>query len=221
MVCVDPVELAQALIRRPSVTPDDAGAMDVVERALAGLGFACRRMRFGGVENLYARLGAEGPNLCFGGHTDVVPAGDVEAWSADPFSGQVVDGVLHGRGAVDMKGGVAAFIAAVSTVIQDGPPAGSLSLIVTGDEEGSSHDGAKGVVAALLAQGLSPRDVADALAELKAVRVSQARLDALTIGADQTLELDGALLALADAIAARYFLQGPHLARQEKAEGLA
>src|ERR1700722_7827401 len=100
---LDPIALAQALIRRPSVTPADAGAMDVVEDALAGLGFDCRRMRFGRIENLYARRGLAGPNLCFAGHTDVVPAGDLAGWRDDPFAA-VLDGeVLTGRGAVDMK----------------------------------------------------------------------------------------------------------------------
>jgi succinyl-diaminopimelate desuccinylase len=153
MTSVDPIELAQALIRRPSVTPADAGAMDVVEQALSGLGFVCRRLVFGGIENLYARLGTASPNLCFGGHTDVVPVGDAQAWRQGPFDGTVVDGVLFGRGAVDMKGGIAAFVGAVSAVLQDGPMAGSVSLIITGDEEGSFHEGAKGIVAALLESG--------------------------------------------------------------------
>src|ERR1700722_17514579 len=104
-----PVSLAQDLIRRPPVTPADAGAMDVLQAALTGLGFVCRRMRFGQIENLYARRGGAGPNLCFAGHTDVVPVGDAGAWRQQPFEAQVVDGVLFGRGAVDMKGAVAAF----------------------------------------------------------------------------------------------------------------
>src|SRR5580698_10453670 len=119
---IDPVALAQALIRRPSVTPADAGAMDVVERSLGQLGFACRRMKFGEIENLYARRGTTGPNLCFAGHTDVVPPGDTAAWRDPPFEARVVDGQLYGRGAADMKGAVAAFIAAA-----DAPqPIGSL-----------------------------------------------------------------------------------------------
>src|SRR4051812_17393961 len=119
---IDPVTLAQALIRRPSVTPADAGAMDVLQRTLEGLGFACRRMRFGEIENLYARRGNAGPNLCFAGHTDVVPTGAVGSWGHDPFSGEVAEGMLHGRGAVDMKGGVAAFVAAVSAILAAGEP---------------------------------------------------------------------------------------------------
>jgi succinyl-diaminopimelate desuccinylase len=150
---IDPVALAQALIRRPSVTPADAGAMDIVERALAELGFDCRRMRFGEVENLYARRGKAGPNLCFAGHTDVVPPGDANAWSSAPFAGQIVDGVLCGRGAADMKGAIAAWIAALSRVLSAGAPRGSLSLLITGDEEGPALDGTRRVVEQLLAEG--------------------------------------------------------------------
>jgi len=153
MTLVDPIAFAQDLIRRPSVTPRDAGAMDVLQGALQSLGFACRRMRFGEIENIYARRGTQGPNLCFGGHTDVVPPGDAAAWRNDPFAGEVSEGVLHGRGAVDMKGAVAAFVAAVSRVIAKGEPAGSLSLIITGDEEGSGHDGARRIVETLLSEG--------------------------------------------------------------------
>ena len=100
---IDPVELTRDLIRRPSVTPADAGAMDVLQRALAGLGFTCRRMKFGDIENLYARYGAARPNLCFAGHTDVVPVGDEAAWTQDPFAAQIKDGVLIGRGAVPAR----------------------------------------------------------------------------------------------------------------------
>lgn len=150
---LDPVDLAQALIRRPSVTPADAGAMDVLEGRLTALGFACRRMRFGEIENLYARLGTAGPNLCFAGHTDVVPPGETGAWAQGPFEADVVDGVLHGRGAVDMKGGIAAFVAAVSTILAKGPPKGSLSLLITGDEEGPAVDGTVKVVQALMTEG--------------------------------------------------------------------
>jgi succinyl-diaminopimelate desuccinylase len=110
-------------------------------------------MRFGEIENIYARRGTQSPNLCFGGHTDVVPPGDTAAWRTDPFAGEVSDGVLHGRGAVDMKGAVAAFVAAVSRVIAKGEPSGSLSLIITGDEEGSGHDGARRIVETLLSEG--------------------------------------------------------------------
>ena len=150
---IDPIALAQDLIRRPSVTPADAGAMDIVQEALESLGFNCRRMRFGEIENLYARYGTASPNLCFAGHTDVVPVGDAAAWSRDPFEGAVRDGVLVGRGAVDMKSAIAAFIAAASQTLAGGKPPGSLSLLITGDEEGEAVDGTRAVVAALQAEG--------------------------------------------------------------------
>jgi succinyl-diaminopimelate desuccinylase len=147
---IDPVDLASELIRRPSVTPADAGAMAVVERALSRIGFTCRRMAFGGIENLYARRGGSGPNLCFAGHTDVVPPGDAAAWARSPFAGEIADGRLHGRGAVDMKSAIAAFIAAAArTQTADG----TLSLLITGDEEGIAEHGAKAVVAQLVADG--------------------------------------------------------------------
>lgn len=146
---VDAIALAQALIRLPSVTPEDAGCMDLLERTLAPLGFRCRRMRFGEIENLYARRGEDGPNLCFAGHTDVVPVGDAAAWTRDPFGAEVADGVLHGRGAADMKTAVAAWIAAAADVTASG----SLSLLITGDEEGPAVDGTRRVVEALTAEG--------------------------------------------------------------------
>jgi succinyl-diaminopimelate desuccinylase len=150
MAAIDPIELTLELIRAPSVTPADAGAMDIVERALTGIGFHCRRMPFGGIENLYARRGGAGPNLCFAGHTDVVPPGDVGAWSRPPFAGSVEAGIVHGRGAADMKSAIACFIAAASRR-RDG--SGSLSLLITGDEEGEAEHGTKAVVAALAAEG--------------------------------------------------------------------
>ena len=153
MTSVNTVELAKALVRKPSVTPADAGAMDVLQAALEGLGFRCRRLRFGEIENLYARRGDRSPNFCFAGHTDVVPVGDATAWREQPFGAQVVDGVLHGRGVVDMKGAVAAFVAATSQVVAEGEPPGSISLLITGDEEGPGHDGTRRVVELLQAEG--------------------------------------------------------------------
>ena len=149
-VSIDPVALAQALIRRPSVTPADEGAMDTLQRQLEALGFACRRMRFGEIENLYARRGTARPNLCFAGHTDVVPVGDDAAWTAGPFEAEIKDGVLYGRGAVDMKSAIAAFVAAVSNVPEH---PGSISFLITGDEEGLAEDGTVKVVQALAAEG--------------------------------------------------------------------
>jgi succinyl-diaminopimelate desuccinylase len=150
---IDPVVLTRDLIRRPSVTPADEGAMDVLERALTGLGFHCRRMKFEDIENLYARRGTASPNLCFAGHTDVVPTGSTEAWSSAPFEAEVKDGILYGRGAVDMKGGIAAWVAAVSQVLAEGEIPGSLSFLITGDEEGPALHGTKRVVQALMAEG--------------------------------------------------------------------
>ncbi|MFL5295335.1 MAG: succinyl-diaminopimelate desuccinylase [Phenylobacterium sp.] len=149
---IDAVDLTRELIRKPSVTPADAGAMDVVEAALSGLGFACRRMRFGDIENLYARWGQQRPNLCFAGHTDVVPVGDPAAWSAGAFEAVERDGVLIGRGAVDMKSAIAAFAAAAESAIAKGRVRGSLSLLITGDEEGVATHGTKLVVETLQAE---------------------------------------------------------------------
>jgi succinyl-diaminopimelate desuccinylase len=148
---IDPVALARELIRRPSVTPLDAGAMDLVASALESLGFNCRRMKFGDIENLYARRGTTRPNLCFAGHTDVVPAGDEAAWTHPPFDAAIDGETLHGRGAVDMKSAIAAFIAAIATAPT--PATGSVSLLITGDEEGEAEHGTRAVVAALADEG--------------------------------------------------------------------
>ena len=151
----DPVPLAQGLIRCKSVTPDDAGAQDVLTAALERLGFAVTRLRFGAIENLFARIGDAGPHFCFAGHTDVVPAG-ADGWRHDPFGGAIVDGVLYGRGACDMKGGVAAFVAAAASYLQAGRPAGSISLLITGDEEGVATDGTVRVLDWMAANGQVP-----------------------------------------------------------------
>ena len=147
------LDLARLLVARPSITPSDAGAMDVLQAALEPLGFRCRRLRFGEVENLYARWGAKGPNLCYAGHTDVVPPGDTAAWTHPPFAGAVVDGVLHGRGSADMKSGIACFVAAAAAALRKGDVTGSLSLLITGDEEGVAVDGTKRVVRLLQEEG--------------------------------------------------------------------
>ncbi|MDR3439196.1 succinyl-diaminopimelate desuccinylase [Telmatospirillum sp.] len=143
----DPLPLAQALIRRPSVTPADDGAIAVLQESLTELGFTCTRLSFGAdagrppIENLYARLGHQGTNICFAGHTDVVPVG--QGWSVDPFAGTVADGHLYGRGASDMKGAIACFVAAVARLQHEAGPLsdGSISLLITGDEEGRGLDG--------------------------------------------------------------------------------
>ena len=148
---IDPVTLAQDMIRCNSVTPADGGTLDVLQSSLEVLGFKCHRLVFGGdgtdeVQNLYARWGTQQPNLCFAGHTDVVPVGDRTAWTVDPFSGQIEDGKLFGRGASDMKSAVAAFVAACSRRLAKGGPNGSLSLLITGDEEGPAINGTKKVL---------------------------------------------------------------------------
>jgi succinyl-diaminopimelate desuccinylase len=144
---IDPVELAQALIRRPSVTPADEGALNVLEKTLAGLGFRCTRLKFEDVDNLFAQFGEGEPHLCFAGHTDVVPPGDEAAWRSPPFDAAVKDGKLWGRGAADMKGAIAAFAAAASRAIADGAVKGSFSFLITGDEEGPAINGTKKVLA--------------------------------------------------------------------------
>ena len=153
---VKALELAQALIRCDSVTPRDSGALDVLQRALEGLGFRCERMKFeeagtDPVDNLYARLGSGSPNFCFAGHTDVVPVGD--GWTVDPFKAEVIDGQLYGRGASDMKSAIAAFVEAVSRFLGDGAPKGSISLLITGDEEGDAVNGTRKMLATLKARG--------------------------------------------------------------------
>ena len=157
---VDPVALAAELIRCPSVTPADAGAIDVLVRALERMGFACSKLEFAepGTEpvlNLYARLGKAGRNFCYAGHTDVVPVGRRESWTVDPFGGEIIDGTLYGRGASDMKGGIAAFVAGVARFLaaRGGALEGSISLLITGDEEGVSINGTRKVLEWLAAKG--------------------------------------------------------------------
>lgn len=147
MTATNPVANLQTLIRCPSVTPAEGGALSALEAMLSPLGFKVDRMvaKEAGtpdVENLYARLGTEGPHLMFAGHTDVVPVGDEGAWTHPPFAAEIADGELFGRGAVDMKGGVACFAAAVARHVErHGPPKGSISFLITGDEEGPSING--------------------------------------------------------------------------------
>jgi succinyl-diaminopimelate desuccinylase len=139
MTVADPLPLAQALIRCASVTPADDGAQRVAAAALQRLGFTIHEVPFGATPNFFARRGTAAPPLCFAGHTDVVPPGN--AWQHAPFSGEVDGGTLFGRGACDMKGAIACFIAAVETVLAQGEPRGSISLLITGDEEGPALDG--------------------------------------------------------------------------------
>lgn len=145
---LDPLELARALIRCPSVTPADAGALDVLQTALEPLGFTCHRLPFStpgtpDIDNLYARFGKAGENFCFAGHTDVVPAGDANAWTVDPFAAEIRDDQLFGRGAADMKSAIACFVAAAAGFLENRGEtfSGSISFLITGDEEGPSING--------------------------------------------------------------------------------
>jgi len=148
------VALARELIRRPSLTPDDAGCQQILGARLAALGFTLESMRFGEVDNLWARLGTSGPLLVFAGHTDVVPTGDLDAWQRPPFRADVEDGMLHGRGAADMKGSLAAMVVAVEQLLGTGwQPTGSIGFLITSDEEGPAHDGTVRVMERLLARG--------------------------------------------------------------------
>ena len=155
---IDPVALTRELIRCRSVTPAEGGALDLLQGVLEGLGFTCHRLTFSeagtpDVDNLYARIGEASPNLCFAGHTDVVPTGPEDAWSADPFSGELRDGMVWGRGAADMKGAIACFVAAAARHLDKGPPAGSISLLITGDEEGPAINGTRKLLQWLAERG--------------------------------------------------------------------
>lgn len=140
---IDAADLTARLIRCPSVTPEEGGALVLLQELLSAAGFTCTRVDRGGVCNLFARWGDKGHARTFGfnGHTDVVPVGDADAWSKPPFSGVVEDGVIWGRGATDMKSGVAAFVAAAVDFVRGTPPDGAVILTITGDEEGESIDG--------------------------------------------------------------------------------
>jgi len=157
---IDSIELTSELIKCQSITPKSAGAIDLIVSYLEPLGFNCKKIDFGEgdekVENLYARFGDLGPNICFGGHVDVVPTGDIDKWSINPFSGEVKEGKIWGRGAADMKSGIAAFIAAVSEFLQINKnfnDYGSISLLITSDEEGKAINGTKKVVDWLINKG--------------------------------------------------------------------
>ena len=156
---IDALELARDLIRCDSVTPKDGGTLDRLQAALEGLGFRCTRLPFSEVgtpdiDNLYARLGTAAPHFCFAGHTDVVPVGNREGWSVDPFGAVIANGQLYGRGASDMKGAIACFTSAVARILKArGTLPGSVSLLITGDEEGPSINGTKKVLEALREEG--------------------------------------------------------------------
>jgi succinyl-diaminopimelate desuccinylase len=147
--------LTQELIARPSVTPVDAGCQELIAARLERLGFRIERLRYGLVDNLWAVLGQGGPMLCFAGHTDVVPAGPLAAWDSDPFQPQVRDGVLYGRGAADMKSGIAAMVTAAEAFVAGHRlQRGSIAFLITSDEEGPSIDGTRRVIETLTARGI-------------------------------------------------------------------
>ncbi len=149
----DPVDLTAALVRCPSVTPDAGEAIDLVANMLAAAGFRTVRADRGGIPNLFARWGSEGPVLGFNGHVDVVPVGNRASWRHDPFGGEIAEGRLWGRGAADMKSGVAAWVAAAIDFVTDTPPAGSLIVTVTGDEEADGVDGTAAILDWMAANG--------------------------------------------------------------------
>ena len=153
----DPVPILQELIRCPSVTPNEGGALTVLEKLLRPLGFTCERLAFADVDNLFARIGTGAPHFCFAGHTDVVPEGDAAIWSHAPFAADVADGFVYGRGACDMKGSVAAFAGAVIDYLKAAPKLrGSISMLITGDEEGQAINGTVKVLEWLKANGQLP-----------------------------------------------------------------
>ena len=145
---LDPVKLTAELIRCPSVTPFEGGALQLLEQTLSHAGFQCTRVDRNGISNLFARWGAQGAERSFGfnGHTDVVPVGDAAAWTRDPFGAEIHGGVLWGRGATDMKSGVAAFVAAAVDFVTQTPPDGAVILTITGDEEGAGIDGTRAIL---------------------------------------------------------------------------
>ena len=151
----DTLALTQELIARPSVTPADNGCQDIMIRRLEKAGFTVEKLNYGNVENFWARRGTVAPVLCFAGHTDVVPTGPLEEWRTDPFKPVIIDGVLYGRGAADMKSGLAAMVTACEAFVAEHPDhAGSIAFLITSDEEGPSVDGTKRVVETLRERGV-------------------------------------------------------------------
>lgn len=156
---VNAVSLAQAMIRCPSVTPAEAGVLAVLDTALKAAGFATRRLDFAepgtpDIANLYASIGHGSPHFCFAGHVDVVPVGDLRAWTVDPFAADIIDGTLYGRGAADMKAAIAAFVSAAQQYRAQHGNRGTISLLITGDEEGPAINGTKKMLQALDKEGV-------------------------------------------------------------------
>ncbi|MEO0329363.1 MAG: succinyl-diaminopimelate desuccinylase [Pseudomonadota bacterium] len=174
-----PAEILRDLIHCPSVTPQEGGALDFLEMELSRLGFQVERVTFSApdtpdVENLYARLGSAAPHVMFAGHTDVVPPGNLEDWTSGPFEGEVREGFMYGRGAVDMKGGIACFLAAVESLLDNKKLDGSISFLITGDEEGPSINGTDKLLkwaadkgekwdAAIVGEPSNPNQIGDAI----------------------------------------------------------
>mgnify|MGYP000722177394 FL=1 len=151
MPYINELKLAKDLIKFPSITPKDAGAINFLSNQLKSLGFTCKILEFKDkkskpIKNLYARLGKKSPNLCYAGHTDVVPPGNVKDWTVNPFRPSIKNNHLIGRGANDMKSSIACFVAAVSKFLKEGKFNGSISFLITGDEEGFAINGTKKVV---------------------------------------------------------------------------
>lgn len=155
MTAIDPIQLTADLICCPSVTPNEGGAITLLQDLLTHHGFSCTRIERGGISNLFARWGAgkNGRSFGFNGHTDVVPIGDAAAWTVDPFGAEIKDGFMYGRGATDMKSGVAAFVAAAIDFVRDTPPDGSIVITITGDEEGDALDGTTAILDWMRANG--------------------------------------------------------------------
>ena len=150
------LELLTQLIGRPSVTPADAGCQDLIAERLLAIGFQIERLPFGEVSNLWATRGGAGPTLCFAGHTDVVPTGPLTQWSSDPFEPSLRDGILYGRGAADMKSGLACMVTAVERLLSRTELQGSIAFLITSDEEGPCRDGTRHVVEVLRERGIAP-----------------------------------------------------------------
>src|SRR5688572_2273932 len=151
---VSALALAQELIGRKSITPEDGGCQDLIAKRLSAVGFKCEPMNFGSVTNLWARRGTQSPVVCFAGHTDVVPTGPLSEWHSDPFVPTIRDGKLYGRGAADMKSSIAAFVIAAEQFVKEKPAhSGSVALLITSDEEGVAVDGTVKVVDALRKRG--------------------------------------------------------------------
>ena len=152
------IELTKALISCQSVTPKNDGVLDLLEKELSNIGFDCRRYLFSDsntpdVDNLFAKIGSGAPHICFGGHTDVVPVGDISAWSCDPFNATEKDGKVYGRGASDMKSAIAAFVCAVKEYVKNNELKGTISLLITNDEEGPAINGTKKVLEEIYKNG--------------------------------------------------------------------